>query len=327
MGAESYTNRVWCETLPWDRLTHPDTLDLLCDRRVMPVVAVRPWDLDRLPALLDAARERGLPVALWPMIDDDHGRWLCATNVERFGAFVQTLLDGLPGDLRPDELALDLEPPLGLLARAASAFHPRRRSQAMLPWSVPVAQTKAALRGLIAAVHARGVRVSAAVIPMVLSDRVGGGDGFWQRAMGTPVDDLPWDHVSVMMYTSLYEGWSRGVVDREGARSLLVQGCAMARARYGSRVGASLGVIDTGALGDEPLWRGPDEMADDVALVRGAGIDTVTLFDLGGAVARGPATRWLDAFVGAKPAAWRGEHPRRARWLLRAAEVAARLGG
>lgn len=325
MGGESYTNRVWCETLAWERLAHPDTLDLLRDRRVMPVVAVRPWDVARVPALLSLARARSLPVALWPMIDDDHGRWLNAANVARFDAFVRGLLDGLGDDL-PDELALDLEPPLGLLARAASAFHPRRRAQAVMPWSVPTTQTRAELRALIDAVRGRGVRVSAAVIPLVLADRAGAGDGFWQRALGTPVDDLPWDHVSVMMYTSLYEGWSRGVVHRDEARSLLAQGCAMARARYGARAGVSLGVIDTGALGDEPLWRGPDELADDVALVRGAGIDTVTLFDLGGAYARGPADRWLDALIDTPAAPWRGEHPWRARWLMRAAEAAARVG-
>jgi hypothetical protein len=74
-----------------------------------------------------------------------------------------------------------------------------------------------------------------------------------------------------------------------------------AASRFGPAAGVSLGAIGAGAFGDEPIYRSPEELADDVSIARAAGVDDLTLFDLGGAVARG-LEDWLDVFVHTEPA-------------------------
>jgi hypothetical protein len=136
---------------------------------------------------------------------------------------------------------------------------------------------------------------SLAVWPFVALDPRGA-DG-WQYWLGTPVDALDAAHVSVMMYTSLLEGWSRGAVRRRDALALLAAATARTVGRWGPRAGISLGCVGIGAFDDEPVYRAPTELAEDASIARAAGCQELSLFDLGGVLARPPAEAWLDAFA------------------------------
>ena len=107
-----------------------------------------------------------------------------------------------------------------------------------------------------------------------------------------------------MLYTSIVEGWSRGVLARRDARAVLAWACRASAARFGPRAGASLGAVGTGAFGDEPVYRTPAELADDVAIARRrrASDDLGLLFELGGVLRRPPAEAWLEAFTETAPA-------------------------
>ncbi len=289
----THRRRIWSETLPLAELSAPATLALLARRRIELIAAVRPWDLDVVPSLVRACAEAGVTVGLWPMIDDAHGRWAGAANMRRFRAFAETLLDALPRDAPVLDLVVDLELPFGLVTtamRSPTAVWPAPGSGE--GWTA----ARAELRGLLDVVHARGFQCSAAVLPFVLLDPTAGRLRPVQRALSTPVDGLPWDHVNVMAYTSLFEGWSLRTVNRSRARAAL-RWCASAVVqRFGPSAGVSLGVVDVGALGDEPRYRAPDELADDVRIAVDAGAAVVNLFDLGGVLRRGPPEAWLDAF-------------------------------
>lgn len=285
--------RFWSETLGLDALASGALLSVLAAHQTGLLCAVRPAARDQLGPLLDAAAAAGVSVGLWPMLDDHHGRWINATNTDAASDFVGALLDRYAHHESLTEIALDLEPPFGLVARLTNSLPREARPQATLPWSLHPRATERSLARLIARIHRAGLSVTAAAVPLVLLDPAGGGTFEW--ALGTPVDRLDFDRVSVMLYTSMFEGWSWGMVSRRGARSLLRLGAEAALRRYQHRASVSLGAIATGALGDEPVYRNPDELADDLAVVRDVGITDVALFDLGGAVARGPVTRWLGA--------------------------------
>jgi hypothetical protein len=132
------------------------------------------------------------------------------------------------------------------------------------------------------------------MMPMLVMEL---GGEWMERLLGTPASALPVDGHSVMAYTSLLEGWSRGLLGRRRAEAALV-GCArLARWRFGARAGLSLGTVGTGAFGDEPCYRDVGELRRDVSLSLSAGISDLSLFDLGGVVRRGPAEAWLEALV------------------------------
>ncbi len=315
------TLRVWSETLPLSTLSSPATLRPLRERGLSLLAAVRPWDLDHVPALCRAARDAGVPLGLWPMIEDEHGRWASAVNLDRFGAHVSSVRAAVPDDAPLHELAVDLEPPFGLAAALGHGLRRRQRPPVTLPWTLHWREAVARFDQLSASITSDGARTVAAAMPMVLLDPREG-DGPWQRAMGTPVLARHWDHVSVMAYTSLFEGWSLRAFDRRAALGVLRWCCREAHARFGSRAGISLGAIGTGAFGTEPVYRDPYELREDVSLCRAEGVTDLTLFDLGGAVSRGPVERWLDAFVEGATHPPRAES-RRASWAMGAGRVAA----
>ena len=256
------------------------------------LVAVRPESLDALPALLAASAHHGVRITVWPMLDDAHGRWLGVRTVDTFGAFLDEVLARCPaGSI--DAVAFDLEPPIGLVSRVLSST----RAASLTPRdarSPGFTVGRDAIASLVARVHDRGLDAVAAAVPMTLFD---GPAARWQRALGTPVDGLAWDHVTAMAYSTMFEGWSVRTVERPLALAVVAACARAARERHGARADLSLGAIDTGALGDEPVYRSPAELADDVAVAHACGVDDLTLFDYAGALRRGRPEAWLDAFT------------------------------
>lgn len=264
----------------------------LGDRGIELLAAVRGDEVDDVPELLRACDGEGVRCGLWPMLDDAHGRWPSVANARRFERYAARLLDAVPTAVRPPDLAFDLEPPIHEVARwwSRTRVAPSAGS-ATEGWPDAVARFAA----LAARVRGTGAEALAAVVPMCLYDPPG--DGGWQRVMGTPIDAVPWDRATAMLYTSIFEGWSRRALSRDHARALLVDGCRRVLSRFGERGGVSLGAVSTGALGDEPTYRDPAELADDVALCVGEGVHDITLFDYAGVIRRAPADAWLDALV------------------------------
>jgi len=286
--------RIYCETLPYEQVTRPRTIALLRRHDLELVLAVRPWQLAELTGVVRELRDGGVAVSIWPMLSDDEGRWASAHNAVSFVSFVRQTVDTLgAAGLTPREVLLDLEPPFvharALATGGLGAARPRTTSSAAMD---------AASNELMVAVtelHARGIATASAVWPLVALDPPGARG--WQALLGTPVDALATGRVSVMMYTSILEGWSRGAVRRRDATALLAAASARAASRWGPGAGMSLGCVGTGALLDEPIYRGPSELAEDVALARAGGCVDLSLFDLGGVLGREPAEAWLEAFA------------------------------
>jgi hypothetical protein len=296
--------RVYCETLPYEEVTRPRTIALLRRHDLELVLAVRPWQLGELPDVARALRDGGVAVSIWPMLSDDEGRWASAHNAPSFVSFMRRAADTLvSAGVTPHEVLLDLEPPfVHARALAASGGSDAGAGTGSLGKLRPQTTSAAAMAGasakLMAAVaelHARGIATACAVWPLVALDAPDARG--WQSLLGTPVDALATGRVSVMMYTSILEGWSRGAVRRRDATALLAAASARVASRWGASAGMSLGCVGTGALEDEPVYRAPSELAEDVALARAGGCTDLSLFDLGGVLHREPAEAWLDAFA------------------------------
>jgi hypothetical protein len=268
---------VWCETLAFGDL--PPLVPLLARYRVDLLLAVRPWQLGEVGAVVARARDAGVFVAVWPMLADADGRWASVATAAKLVAFGDELL----ARAGADEIILDLEPPLAQL---------KKWKDLRPAWTARsgYGAAKGTLVDAIARWQPR--RVTTAVMPFLAAELAG---EWMQRLLGTPVSELPVARHSVMAYTSLFEGWSRGLVGRRRAELLLAGTARLAQQRFGARAGLSLGTVGTGAFGDEPSYRDVAELARDVAIARRAGIAELSLFELGGIVRRAPAEAWLDA--------------------------------
>jgi hypothetical protein len=277
---------VWCETLPWAELARPDLATLLGERGIELLLAVRPWQLPEVADLVDRLRGAGVFVGLWPMLADEDGRWASVASSARFIEFVDALL----ARAVVDEVVLDLEPPIAVMSRWLDGRPTWRQTPSPAAYG-------AARAALVEAVGRwrQGRRVTTAVMPMVVAELRG---EWMERLLGTPVSALPVDGHSIMAYTSLFEGWSRGLLDRRRSELALGLCGRLARRRFGPLAGLSLGTVGTGAFGDEPSYRSVVELRRDVAIATAAGITDLSLFDLGGILRRGPASAWLEALAG-----------------------------
>ncbi|WP_437909476.1 hypothetical protein WME95_17280 [Sorangium sp. So ce327] len=323
--------RIWSELLPLEVVRAPGTLALLRRYALELSIAVRPETAAGLPDLVAACADAGVSVAVWPMIADEDGRWASAGNAAAFGAFVARLLDALDARrLAATEVVFDLEPPIEAVRRALAGGRGAldllgggpRGARGSPRWD----EAQRAYTELAGAVHARGVATSAAIVPLVLADGRDGPERGWERLLGTPVSAPSWGRVGAMLYTSLFEGYSRGALGREDALALLAWGCRAAARRFGPRAGASLGAVGKGALGDEPVYRSVAELREDVAAAEAAGVSDLSLFDLGGVLARPPAEAWLEAFV-APPEARSPRDTLRARGVIAAAALVGPAAG
>jgi hypothetical protein len=227
----------------------------------------------------------------------------------------------------PQALAVDLEPPIDRLQRYLSMGRSGRtqpQPQRRQPAASPQGAT-AELSALTLEARAHGLTVLAAVVPLVAIPDEAAARG-WQRLLQTPVDGIDFDCVSTMAYTSLLQGYSRGALRRADARALLARLARDAHVRYGNKSSVSLGAVGQGALGDERVYRCPDELVEDVGIARAAGPGHLALFNLDGALARPPLATWLDALVKTPPASLPPPSTLRARLLYRLMCAAGRLG-
>ncbi len=286
--------RLYSETAPEDALTAVSTLRVLAARDVELVLAVRPWDLARLPDLAARVTGAGVPLGLWPMVHDDDGRFLHLGNVARVRELALAALAGARArGGAPADVMLDLEPPVDALRAArhrqllplVRTFTLGRRLAA--PGEVAIAR----LRDELA--HA-GVSVSCAVSPQALWDGAGGA---FSHSLCTGAAE-GFARVDVMTYTTLFQDSSFGLVGRRRALSILGAIASRATRVLGDRASIALGCVGTGALGDERVFASPAELAEDARAARSAGARRLALLDLGGALARGDLEAWLDAALG-----------------------------
>ncbi len=280
---------LWSEHVPYARLASNEVLRALEQHRVELVVAVHPYQNDALPELLRVFEARGRTLRLWPLLEDDEGRWLSGWTSGAYALHLQSVLSAAGASNAIEEFIFDLEPPIARVRRTLQHFP----SASWLFRSANPSQTRDRVCALIDKVHAAGHGVSAVVPPFLLWDE---GDSVGiEKSLGTPVAGLDFDHVWVMAYTSLLEGYSRGLLRRRDARWLLSNWSAAAVERYGQKAGIALGVVGGGALGDERPYRDPSELRDDLAIAQAAGVDQVALFGLSGLLAREPIDDWLRA--------------------------------
>ena len=297
----SPASRIWSEDLPYADLLAPAVLALIRRYRLRPLVAVRPGQLDDLARVGATLDDAGIEYGLWPMLDDDDGRWPNRHNATAFLAFVRRMFDRLAPAARPPiEIVFDLEPDLAwakslTALRPAALLGPRGAGPSPQPSNAKSRQGPATLVAAAEHCRDRGVAVTAAVLPMLAFDRAHH-LGF-ERYLGTPVTDLGCARIDAMAYTSLFRGYSRGLLDRDDALALLVVTAAAHLNRFGPCAGLSLGAVGVGALGDEQTFADPDELLADASVARALGFTDLGLFDLRGVLARPPAEAWLDALI------------------------------
>jgi hypothetical protein len=283
------TRRIWSEFVSYEVLCSKLVVDMLREHDLEVLVAVTPSQLEDVPKLSKHMRDAGVRLGLWPMVADDHGRWGSTFNAHHFSEFTTAVSEIAPEDTT---IAIDLEPPItimhGLLTGRPRAYRQLLRTN---NWGAGHERLHELLRTL----KQRGSPCLAAANPMLLGD--GRGESAWQWLFGTPIDQLPFDAVSFMTYTSLISGYTKGLLSRPIAQSMLMQTAVAAQRQWGNRASMSLGTVGGGALGDEVPYRSIQELREDVATALACGVTDLALFDLSGVLTKNNPSEWISAFA------------------------------
>lgn len=284
-----FRRRIYSEFVPLEELKDP-LLRSLAARNIQLLVAVTEENVQELGPLLTRTSQAELSVGLWPLLNHRLGRWLNAANVNAFARWLRYVVSGDRVKDKVKTIVFDLEPSIDTVKRTLSERRVLSLVQERRPTGEPQEQA-----ALVEEIRTLGFEAFAAVVPLTtIGGRAGVG---WERILNTPLSEMRFDRVSAMLYTSLFEGYGWPWVRRQDAEGLLYLLSRAVREEFQERAAASVGAVSRGAIGDEQVYRHPNELRRDVAICCGQGIKDITLFDLGGVLSRPPIEPWLDALL------------------------------
>ena len=296
--------RIWSEFLPPEELAASATINLLERFGLEPLIALpKSAESPAMARALHRLSLRGIPLGLWPLLDDHEGYWPSEDNAS---AFLRRCREALAfadaAGARIRTIAIDLEPPLEVM-RALAGDSARARMSAI--WSgMREARSRSDVRrsanndflALSRRLSQDGYETIAAVVPPVVIDLYAQTSAL-QALFRTPVFQPGWSVISPMVYTTiLAQLLPSGRMS--SARALMYEvGRGMHQALGPGRCALSLGLVTSGKLGDEPAYASPLELLEDVQAARATGINDLALFALEGVLHRDPPERWLLPFT------------------------------
>lgn len=331
--------RIWSEFLPADELGSPATVALLERYSLEPLIALPPAaETGAMAEALAALGRAGVPVGLWPLLDDDQGYWPSEGNVAGFCTRVaRARAFAARAGVEVATVAVDLQPPLAMSYQVRSGsmrarghlFVDALRERQSGECAPARARAVSRFADLAAHLHRDGIETLAAVLPPVVVD-LNTDTTLWQDLLRTPVVAPRWSVLSPLAYTSMLATLLPRPV-RTHAHVVVYElgrGLMRATARVGGgpvpwRASLSLGMLGSGKAGAVATMNGPDELERDVASARAAGVDDLALFSLEGLLACREPEAWLLALTRTPPRAPEGISTRLLSSALRGAAVGA----
>jgi hypothetical protein len=285
---------VWSEFLSLSEVR--DHLPVLAQFDADLYLAVQPDDLSgELVAFLGDARAAGVEVRPWLQLPGA-GIWMNEDNAQAFADFTQTFLDWAGANGVPVEwLIFDLEPSFEYAQQIQASADSGGVLAAieLLASHQDFEQFEAArqiIRDLVEQLHDSGIQVMAVTLPWTIDDLVDG-DADIQDMFDTPLADVEWDQISVILYRPTLSDLL-GVRLRPGYVSSYARSMA---SRYGDRAQVAIGNIATPGLLVPPGYTESFSVYRDVTAARSAGVGDVSLYSLDGMVLEGGPDVWLSA--------------------------------
>jgi len=248
-------------------------------------------------AFLDQAACQGVEVRAWLTLPEEEGYWPNEKNADLFIEKALELAQWIRSSGWPIEwIVVDMEPDLQLMnALIAAAEEGRWLDAAMLilgnrdPESY--AASVGAYTGLVDALHEMGFKVMVVTFPMVLDD-LGDGDDNNPPLLTTPVDGIPWDEVSFMVYTTTF---TKFLGIPMGPYLIYSYGLDAVR-HYGERAAVDLGVVGKGGMIEGQGIRDVQELRAHVGAARAAGLQMIHVYSLEGILLLEDEAAWYEAF-------------------------------
>ena len=252
--------------------------------------------------LLGQASCQGLEVRAWLTLPVEEGYWPNEKNVERFVQKAYALANWIQSEGWPIEwIVVDMEPDYQMMDQLMSMLENGDILGAvgLLVESHDQATYVQSVRQftqMVEALHAMGFKVMVVTFPLVLDD-LGDGDSTIQDALNTPVDGIPWDQISFMAYTTVFER----IIPNDITPFLVKSYGRDALAAYGDRAAIDLGVIGEGGMMAGEGITNIQEFRAQVGAARGTGLTNIHAYSLDGIISLEEEQQqdpqiWFEAF-------------------------------
>ncbi|UCD85123.1 MAG: hypothetical protein JSU92_02735 [Deltaproteobacteria bacterium] len=239
-----------------------------------------------LKELFFQAKDMGIEVRAWILLDYPQGYWPNEDNVELFFSQTVDFMDWCEAEELPIEwLVVDMELGWQEMGEVEEAFQSGDIGMiiSLLTGNINEQDFLSATgryQDLVSLAHQRGFKVMVVTFPMVLDD-FGDGDTTLQDALDIPIEGIDWDEVSFMAYrTTFSELWGE-----EFGPYLIYSYSRDALESYGDKAG-----IDVGLVRDQE----PTDILADIGASRAAGINKVHIYSLDGIMDNPPPDDWVN---------------------------------
>jgi len=296
---------ITAEYTPYKRLMEPDLVELFRKYKVGINLFVRNNqlndDLDRLYGIYEKAN---VPIIFQPLLPIKDGLYLNKRSVGVYLDYLDVVfawaeshhhkIQALMVDIEPTyvELAPGERPP-GILKGLSRL----RKDLGRESFDASIPQ----FRRVIDKIHAHDAIAVAATFPYVIDDRMKGRHS-WEDLFGGPVATLDWDFLAIMMYTSWYVEFGKGIgMDWDAAHYLAYDYAKDMKAIWGDRAGVAVGVTNSGQGHEKVIYTSAAQIAPAIAAVRAAGIEKIGIYDLKGILESGDPESWFKVLSGTPP--------------------------
>lgn len=299
--------RVWYEYFTPKEAVEKKVIDLLKKYNVSIGLAFPPGSIGKDYAkILRKYDEQGIEVALWALLPDELGYWPSERNVVEFTDYVKRVFEWSDKEkFRIPEIAVDLEIPFLQmdaikkskgLEKLRTLYKIYRENRDMGRFY----DSSRRFEELNEYIHSRGARTVCPVIPLIIEDVVTGGTAL-QDIIETPITTVNWDVLSVMIYTSMFTGYSKGRITKKDMQWYLYASMRDLKERYWERAGIAIGVTYVGKLGDEPYYSTPEELLPDMQAAKAALIEDITIYNLEGILRSPQPEAWFETLIACEP--------------------------
>ncbi len=249
----------------------------------------------RLLEFLRTAQREGVEVRAWLLLPFEYGYWPNEYNAEMFaGAALNAARwfteEGLPIDWIVVDMELGYQKLMEVMALAESGDY-GALAGALLGNLDPVhfVRASAVFQQLVDDLHGRGFHVMVVTYPQVLDD-LSDWDCSLQDLLDIPVSTVAWDEVSTMVYTTMFSEVGEALFGTPFGPDLVYS--------YARSTVQAFGMWQASiALGIAADMTGPEQLEEEVAAAKAAGIQRIQVYSYRGVHAASNEDAWHEAFL------------------------------
>lgn len=251
---------------------------------------------DELKEVLHAAKEKGINISIWPLLQVEQGPWASEHNYEIFGKLVSQTIDWLEREhIQPEYIVINMENGLAQMDSIKNFLKDNDHTSIIKVLLNNVDRERfnksvEEYKRIVNEIHDKGFKAMITTYPFMVDD-FQDEDPDIQDLANVPISGIDWDAYTFTPYRTAYSG-DLGVTF---SPYIVFEYGKAAGNLFKKKARLALGIIGESEHG--PGYKSPLDLEKDIAAAKAAGIEEIDLFHLGGMIREGNVSDWINPDV------------------------------